>query len=85
MPLQWHYDFYLANAASILLFFRREGPKNLSPTGIGIMIAARHASNVPAHCTPRFANICREKRGNPAATVERSMMFAATVDAALSE
>ena len=30
-----------------------------------------------------FSNICWEKSGNPAATEERSMMLAATVDAAL--
>ena len=32
-----------------------------------------------------FSNICWEKSGKPAATEERSMMLAATVDAALSE
>lgn len=30
-----------------------------------------------------FLNICLEKSGNPAATDERRMMLAATVDAAL--
>jgi hypothetical protein len=47
------------------------------------MTAARQASSVPAHCTPRFSNIWVENRGKPAATAERSMMLAATVDAAL--
>ena len=83
--LQWLHCIYLDYTASILLLFRREGPKKLSPTGIGIIIAATHARSVPAHYTPRFANICREKRGNPAATAERSIIFAATVDAALSK
>ena len=68
-----------------MLLPRRAGPKTLSPTGIGIAIAAIHARSVPAHCTPRFANICRENRGNPAATAERSMIFAATVEAALGK
>ena len=47
------------------------------------MIADRHPSSVPAHCTPRFANICFEKSGKPAATLDRRMIFAATVEAAL--
>lgn len=50
---------------------------------MGIMIADRHPNSVPAHCTPRFANICFEKSGNPAATLDRRMMLAATVEAAL--
>ena len=50
---------------------------------MGIITADRHPSSVPAHCTPRFANICFEKSGNPAATLDRRMMFAATVEAAL--
>lgn len=47
------------------------------------MITARQPSRVQAHCTPRFSNICLEKSGNPAAIAERSIMFAATADAAL--
>jgi hypothetical protein len=52
---------------------------------MGIMTAARHPSRVPAHWTPIFLNICFENKGKPAATAERRMMFAATVDAALFE
>lgn len=48
------------------------------------MTAARHPSSVQAHCTPIVSNICFEKSGKPAATVERSMILAATADAALS-
>ena len=44
---------------------------------------AKQPSKVLAHCTPMFLNICLEKSGNPAATDERRMMLAATVDAAL--
>ena len=47
------------------------------------MTAARQARSVPAHCTPSFSNICSENRGKPAATAERSIMLAATVEAAL--
>ena len=47
------------------------------------MIAAKQPSKVQAHCTPMFSNICLVNSGNPAATDERSMMLAATVDAAL--
>ena len=58
-------------------------PYALNTKGIGIMIAARQARRVPAHCTPRFSNIWVENKGKPAATAERSMMLAATVEAAL--
>lgn len=49
------------------------------------MMTARQPSRVQAHCTPRLWNICLEKSGNPAAIVERSIMLAATADAALSQ
>lgn len=55
----------------------------MNPTGIGIIIAARHPSNVPAHCTPRLTNICRAKRGKHAPTADRKMVLAAKTDAAL--
>ena len=55
----------------------------MNPTGIGIIIAARHPSNVPAHCTPRLTNICRAKRGKHAPTADRRMVLAAKTDAAL--
>jgi hypothetical protein len=51
--------------------------------GMGIMIAAMQASRVPAHCMPRFANIWRVNSGKPAAITDRSMMLAATAEAAL--
>lgn len=47
------------------------------------MMTARQPSRVQAHCTPRFLNICLEKSGKPAAIAERSIMLAATADAAL--
>lgn len=47
------------------------------------MSAAKQARSVPAHCTPRFSNICVENKGKAAATAERSIMLAATVEAAL--
>lgn len=47
------------------------------------MMAAKHPSSVPAHCTPKLANICLEKSGNPAAMADRSIMFAAIVEATL--
>ena len=47
------------------------------------MIVARQPSKVPAHCTPRFWNICRVNSGNPAATTDRSIILAATVEAEL--
>ena len=68
---------------SALLFLLSHGPYTLNAKGIGIMTAARQPRRVQAHCTPMFSNICREKSGNPAATEERIMMLAATVDAAL--
>ena len=84
----WNEPFVVActifvYVASTLLFLRKEGPNTLSTNGIGSISVARQARSVPAHCTPRFANICLEKRGNPAATAERSIMLAATVEAAL--
>lgn len=51
--------------------------------GIGIIIAARHPSSVPAHWTPRFWNIWREKRGKQAPTAERRMVLEAKTEAAL--
>ena len=46
-------------------------------------MTAIQPSKVQAHWTPMFSNSCVEKSGNPAAIDERSMMLAATVDAAL--
>ena len=66
-----------------MLFCLTLPPHLFSTNGIGIMTVATQANSVPAHCTPRFANNCLENNGKPAATVDRSMMFAATVDAAL--
>lgn len=45
---------------------------------------AIHPSIVPAHWTPRFSIICREKSGNEQPIADRKMVFAAIVDAALS-
>lgn len=73
----------MASSFNILLCPLKVGPYALKTTGIGIMTAARQARSVPAHCTPRLSNICVENKGKPAATAERSMMFAATVEAAL--
>jgi hypothetical protein len=70
---------YVANRLPAL----KRAPNLRKANGIGIMSAAKHPSNVAAHCTPRFANICFENSGNAAATAERRMMFAATADAAL--
>ena len=47
------------------------------------MATARQPRSVPAHLVPKFSNICVENSGNAAATLERRMMFAATVEAAL--
>ena len=66
-----------------LLFRRNQGPYTRNATGIGIITTARQPSKVHAHCTPMFLNICFEKSGKPAATEERRMMLAATVEAAL--
>jgi hypothetical protein len=66
------------------LFCLRHGPYIRNVRGIGITIAAKHSRKDAAHCIPRFSNICFEKSGKPAATVERRIMFAATVEAALS-
>lgn len=68
-----------------LLFLLKRKPNCLNTNVMGIMITARQPRRVEAHCTPRFSNICLEKRGNPAATAERSMMFAATAEAALEQ
>ena len=56
----------------------------MNRTGIGIITTAIHPSIVPAHWTPRFSIICREKRGNAQPIADRRMVFAAIVDAALS-
>ena len=50
---------------------------------MGIMTAAMQPSRVPAHCMPRFENIWRVNKGKPAAITDRSMMLAATAEAAL--
>lgn len=47
------------------------------------MTTAIHPSIVPAHCTPRFSIICREKSGNEQPIADRNIVFAAIVDAAL--
>lgn len=66
-----------------LLFRRNQGPYTRNATGIGIITTAKQPSKVHAHCTPMLWNICFEKSGKPAATEDRRMMLAATVDAAL--
>lgn len=50
---------------------------------MGIIIADRQPSSVPAHCTPKFTNICFENRGKHAPTADRKIVFAANTDAAL--
>lgn len=47
------------------------------------MTAARQPSKVHAHWMPIPSNICLENSGNPAAMEERSIMLAATAEAAL--
>lgn len=76
---------YIAACWRSLLLLLSRGPRILNAKGIGIMITAKQPSRVDAHCTPRFSNICLEKSGNPAAIAERSIMLAATADAALSQ
>lgn len=76
---------YTAACWRSLLLLLSRGPRILNTKGIGIMITAKQPSRVDAHCTPRFPNICLEKSGNPAAIAERSIIFAATADAALSQ
>lgn len=76
---------YIAACWRSLLLLLSRGPSILNTKGIGIMITAKQPSRVDAHCTPRFPNICLEKSGNPAAIAERSIIFAATADAALSQ
>jgi hypothetical protein len=49
------------------------------------MAMAKQPRSVPAHCTPRFLNIWVENNGNPAATADRSIILAATVEAALGQ
>jgi hypothetical protein len=49
------------------------------------MATDKQPRSVPAHCTPRFSNIWVENNGKPAAKADRSMMLAATVEAALSQ
>ena len=68
---------------NILLCPRNFAPYDMKIIGIGIMATAKQPRSVPAHCTPRFSNIWAENNGKPAATAERSMMLAATVEAAL--
>jgi hypothetical protein len=83
-PSHHHHGQYVDKTSlNILLCPLKVGPYALKTMGIGIMTAARQASSVPAHCTPRFSNISVENKGNPAATAERSIMLAATVEAAL--
>ena len=65
------------------LFCRIFGPYMRNAMGIGIIRAAIHPSSVPAHCTPRFSNICLEKSGKQAPTRDRSIVLAAKADAAL--
>jgi hypothetical protein len=55
----------------------------INPAGIGIIMAARQPSKVPAHWMPRLLNICLAKRGNTEPIAERRMVFAAKTDAAL--
>lgn len=63
--------------------FLNEGPNLMNASGIGTMINARQPNSVPAHCTPRFTNICFEKRGKAAPTADRMIVLAAKTDAAL--
>lgn len=70
---------------NILLLLLKTGPYARNARGMGIITVAIQASNDPAQCTPRFANICVENSGKLAATAERNMMLAATVEAALME
>lgn len=44
-----------------------------------------HPISVPAHCTPKFSNICLAKRGKHAPTSDRSIVLAAKADAALDK
>lgn len=55
----------------------------MNARGIGTMIRARHPRSVPAHCTPRFWNICFANSGNAAPTADRMIVFAANTEAAL--
>ena len=48
------------------------------------MMAARHPSKVPAHCTPRLTNICFAKSGKHAPTADRRIVLAAKTEAALA-
>lgn len=64
-------------------FFLSAGPNLMNANGIGTMITARQPNNVPAHCTPRFKNICFENRGKAAPTADRMMVLAAKTEAAL--
>lgn len=64
-------------------FFLKAGPHLINASGIGTMRAARHPRSVPAHCTPRLTNICRENRGKAAPTADRMIVFAAKTEAAL--
>ncbi len=70
-------------SAKSLLLARNLAPYLRNTTGIGIINVARHARSVPAHFGVKFSNICVVKSGKPEAIADRSMMFAATVEAAL--
>ena len=68
---------------NILLRFLRVDPYTLRAIGIVIIVAARQARSVPAHCTLRFSNICTKNKRKLAARAERSMILAATAEATL--
>jgi hypothetical protein len=70
-------------AGANLDFFLRAGPHLMNARGMGTIIRAKQPSSVPAHCTPRFWNICLENRGNAAPTADRIIVFAANTEAAL--
>lgn len=50
---------------------------------MGTMIAAIQPSSVPAHWMPMFWNTCVTKSGKTKPTIDRIMVVAANVDAAL--
>lgn len=57
----------------------------INPAGMGIIMAARQPSKVPAHWIPKLLNICRANKGKPAPIADRRIVFAANNDAALDK
>ena len=64
---------------------RNAGPNNLKTNGIGTTIVAIQRRSVPAYSTQDSEPFVLVDEGNRAAIADQSMMFAATVDAALYE